>query len=137
MGDAALARVAARLVAACLALVLAACGPGTGGTGLPPGDGTPTASTGTAPSSTAPSSTVPSSTAPALVAPLPDRAPDLAGPIESADADALTIAGTRLPRASVSLRDAAGAPLADDAAQAGRPARAWRAGEGWLVALGG
>lgn len=122
----------AALAAVWLALALAACGPGTGGTGLPPGDELSNAS-----SAPAPTPITPTGSGLALPAPLPDRMPDLAGPIESVDADTLTIAGTRLPRAAVSLRDATGAPLAADAARTGRSARAWRAGEGWLVALGG
>jgi hypothetical protein len=106
-----------------LALLLQACGPGTGGTGLPPGSGATDAASSLA-------------LAPSIEA-LPGRTPDLAGPLQSVDAGTLGIAGTSLPRAGVSLRDPAGAPLPADAARVGLPARAWRVGDGWVVALGG
>lgn len=126
-------RAGPRSVAAGLALLLAACGPGTGGTGLPPGDGADSSSVVSAPT---PSTQAPSASR-LPVAALPDRAPDLAGPIEAVDADTLTLAGVGLVRASVSLRDGNGAPLGAEAAQPGRAARAWRTGETWVVALDG
>lgn len=122
-----------RLLAAWLALGLAACGPGTGGTGLPPGDGgTPTSSSGLQ----APAAPTPSSSG-STPAPLPTGAPDLAGTVEAIDPDALTIAGRRLPWTAVSLRDASGAMLAADAVRVGRTARAWQVGAVWVVALDG
>lgn len=122
-----------RLVVAWLALGLAACGPGTGGTGLPPGDGgTPTS----APSLQTPPAPTPSSSG-SPAEPLPSGTPDLAGAIESIDPDAVTIAGRRLPWTALSLRDASGAPLALDAVRIGRAARAWQVGTVWVVALGG
>ena len=120
-----------RLVVGWLALGLAACGPGTGGTGLPPGDGgTPTSASSL---QTPPSPTPSSSVTPAE--PLPSGTPDLAGSVESVDPDAVTIAGRRLPWATISLRDASGATLAADEARVGRTARAWQVGAVWVVAL--
>ena len=121
------------LAAVWLALLLQACGPGTGGTGLPPvgasADATaavPAAGSGTA-AALAPG-------VPALA--LPAREPELVGTIESLDAATLRIAGAALPRASVSLYDESGAAVSADTVRIGAAARAWRVGEGWVVALG-
>ena len=120
-------RIGARVALAALALALQACGPGSGGTGLPPGDS----------ASSVPVSAPPPPSATRVPASgLPERAPELSGPLERVDADSLTLAGVVLPRASVALLDAAGAPLAAEAARPGLAARAWRVGDGWLVALG-
>ncbi|MEI7446660.1 MAG: hypothetical protein WCK28_17355, partial [Burkholderiales bacterium] len=81
-----------------------------------------------------PAAPLPSSSGSTAV-PLPAGTPDLAGPVESVDADALTIAGRRLPWSAVSLRDASGTALAADAARVGRTARAWQVGAVWVVAL--
>ena len=116
-------RVRHGVAAVGLALLLQGCGPGTGGTGLPPGAGASDAASTLA-------------LAPSVEA-LPGRTPDLAGPLQSVDAETLGIAGASLPRAGVSLRDPVGNPLAADAARVGLPARAWRVGDGWVVALGG
>jgi hypothetical protein len=105
------------LAAAWLASLLQACGPGTGGTGLPP--------VGASADATA---------IPALA--LPSREPELVGTIESVDGATLRIAGAALPRPSVSLYDESGVAVSADAVRIGTTARAWRVGEGWVVALG-
>lgn len=110
------------LAAAWLALLLQACGPGTGGTGLPPGGASADTAAALAPAATA---FVP-----------PAREPELVGTIESVDGATLRIAGATLPRAEVSLYDANGAAVSADAVRPGTAARGWRVGEGWVVTLG-
>jgi hypothetical protein len=119
------------LVALLVALLaLLGCGPGTGGTGLPPGG------SGTPPETAA------ALNAPAVQAPAADPAPrlppatpaDLEGPVDAIDAQAVTVAGVVLPRASLDTVGpdgrAAETPLA-----VGVSVRAWRLGERWLLVL--
>jgi hypothetical protein len=101
-----------------LLALLQGCGPGTGGTGLPPA----AADLG-APATNAPS-----------VA-LPDRPADLAGPIERFDATVIRIAGTDLPRDGTDLVFEDGSATTDAALRVGAQARAWRVDTGWRVAI--
>jgi hypothetical protein len=117
---------AARLGALLLVLALLGCGPGTGGTGLPPG-----ADASVAPTTTAPGSA--NTTAPSVA--LPDRAPDLAGPIERLDATVIRIAATDLPRERAELLLDDGTAATADALQVGAEARAWFDGARWQVAI--
>lgn len=110
--------IAARLAATLLLLLAQGCGPGTGGTGLPPA---------------ADSSGFPLAEAPA--APLPDRPADLAGPIERIDATVVRIAATDLPLALSDLLFDDGSPATADALRPGVEAQAWRIGERWRVSI--
>jgi hypothetical protein len=110
--------VAARLAALLLLLLAQGCGPGTGGTGLPPGGG---------------SSGFPWTEAP--TAPLPDRPADLAGPIERIDATVVRIAATDLHLALSDLLFDDGSPATADALRPGVEAQVWRIGERWLVSI--
>jgi hypothetical protein len=111
-------------------LALYGCGPGTGGTGLPPGG------SGTPPETTA------AVHAPAVQAPAADPAPrlppprpaDLEGTVDAIDAQTVTVAGVVLPRASL---DAVGPDgrAAETPLAVGVSVRAWRLGERWLLVL--
>jgi hypothetical protein len=101
-----------------LLLLAQGCGPGTGGTGLPPAAG---------------SSGIPLEEAPA--APPSDRPADLAGPIELVDATVVRIAATDLPLALCDLLFDDGSPATADALRPGVEARAWRIGERWRVSI--
>jgi hypothetical protein len=129
-----LVAIRAALAAAAASLLLAGCGPGTGGTGLPPGSDTapvdaalpsPVTSTGPQPST----GTV------AAPRPLPSRAPDLDGTIDRVDDATLSIAGSALPRASTDVVLADGTAAPADAPRVGRAARAWLENGRWLVVL--
>jgi hypothetical protein len=125
------------LAAVWLALLLQACGPGTGGTGLPPVGASADATAAGAAAVPAAGSGTAAALAPGVPAlALPAREPELVGTIESLDAATLRIAGAALPRASVSLYDESGAAVSADTVRIGAAARAWRVGEGWVVALG-
>jgi hypothetical protein len=110
--------VAARLAAMLLLLLAQGCGPGTGGTGLPPGAGVNGSAVADAPA-----------------AALPERPADLAGPIERVDATVVRIAATDLPLALSDLVFDDGSPATADALQPGVEARAWRVGERWRVSI--
>jgi len=119
--------VAARLAAMLLLLLAQGCGPGTGGTGLPPSAGLPDSAVADAPA--------PVAAAPAPSAPLSDRPADLAGPIERVDATVVRIAETDLPLALCDLLFDDGSPATAEALQPGVEARAWRVGERWRVSI--
>lgn len=110
--------VAARLAAMLFVLLAQGCGPGTGGTGLPP----------------APGPIAPASTSATLTVGF-DRPADLAGPIEQLDATVIRIAGTDLPRDLSDLLFDDGGPATADALRVGVEAQAWRVGERWRVAI--
>jgi hypothetical protein len=128
-----------RVLALLLCVLLQACGPGTGGTGLPPASTSAPASNttggttdGPPPSSSTGTTTVAPPSSSATTAPLssaPDRAPDLAGVIERLDDTTVLLAGVVLPRGEVDL---IGAPL-----RVGATARAWREGGRWVVRVDG
>jgi hypothetical protein len=130
--------IRAALAAAAASLLLAGCGPGTGGTGLPPGSDTaqvdaalpsPVTSPVTSPGPQPSTGTV------AAPRPLPSRAPDLDGTIDRVDDATLSIAGSALPRAATDVVLADGSAAPADAARAGRAARAWLENGRWLVVL--
>jgi len=128
-----------RLLAALLCVLLQACGPGTGGTGLPPASSSAPATSTTGPTADTPppsnttgtttGGTPPSSATTAPLPSAPDRAPDLVGVIERVDDTTVVLAGVTLPRAEIDL---IGAPL-----QLGAAARAWREGGRWVLRVGG
>lgn len=128
--DAMRAAIRTAVAPALAALMLAGCGPGTGGTGLPPGSDT--ASVGLVPPI---ANSQPTAGAVVAPRPLPARAPELEGTIDGLDDATLSIAGRALPRASTDPVLADGTPAPDAALRVGRAARAWLENGRWLVAL--
>jgi predicted small lipoprotein YifL len=111
---------------------LVGCGPGTGGTGLPPGGSSAqpdAAATVSAPTVQAPTAdTVP------LLRP-PSTSADLEGPITAVDSATVTVSGTALPRALLDAVGSDGRAAPTDALAVGIPVRAWRIGERWLLVV--
>jgi len=134
------------------AVLLSGCGPGTGGTGLPPAASTPgpapTADAGpgtgavTAPPPVAgtPVPAPPFAAAPTLGGQetgsnLPARTADLAGVVTAVDAETVVVAGTALPRAALRVSRPDGSAAPSDLLQPGVAVRVWRVGEVFLVRL--
>jgi hypothetical protein len=122
------ARLAALVLASFVAVLgLAGCGPGEGGTGLPP----PASGSATV---GAPDATLPPPTpATLLAAGVPA---DVAGTIAALDDRVLVIGDVALPRDAVDAVLADGRPAPPGSLAVGARATAWRLGERWLVQLG-
>lgn len=139
--------------------LLAGCGPGTGGTGLPPasssapaGDAVaapPASGPTTAPPTAAPPTSGPTTVPPAAGSPsdpaigpapvvavtVPDRPPDRIGTVESIDATTLRVAGLEIARARVDVLLADGRPANVDALRTGAEVIAWEVGPRIVVQL--
>ncbi len=131
--------------------LLQGCGPGSGGTGLPPEAGlgaeqpnSPVAALPPAPGlgteqPNPPVAALPPAPGPGdapiggPVAGPPDRPADLAGPIERVDATVIRIAGTDLPRDEVDLLFEDGSHATTEDPPVGAEARAWRVAGRWQV----
>lgn len=145
-----------RLHAAAILLIfalIAGCGPGTGGTGLPPASaGAPTGDAVAAPPTTGPTTgptSGPTPTPPAAGSPsgptigttpaapvtVPDRPPDRVGAVESIDETTLRIAGLEVARARVDVLLADGRPATVDALRTGAEVLAWEVGPRFVVQL--
>lgn len=113
--------------------LLQGCGPGSGGTGLPPEAGLG------AEQPNSPVAALPPATGPGdapiggPVAGPPDRPADLSGPIERVDATVIRIAGTDLPRDEVDLLFEDGSHATTEDPPVGAEARAWRVAGRWQV----
>lgn len=125
--------VLSALVALVALSALVGCGPGTGGTGLPPGGSSAqpdAAATVSGPTVQAPAAdTVP------LLRP-PSTPADLEGPITAVDSATVTVSGTTaLPRALLDAVGSDGRAAPTDALAVGIPVRAWRIGGRWLLVV--
>lgn len=139
-------RAPAMLLAVLIAVLLAGCGPGTGGTGLPPAS---SADGGTAPtgggtsggdaSSPPPAAAAPpaavTSPAPTGAATVPARAPDLVGTVDAVDDTTLRIANLTVALALVDVVLSDGSPSSVAALRAGARVLAWVVGSRIVVQL--
>jgi len=128
------------------AALLAGCGPGTGGTGLPPAGSAPgpaptaDAGPGAGAGAVAPPSAGAPVSAPTLGEPesapvQPARTADLAGLVTAVDAETVVAAGAALPRDELRVTRADGSDAPVDLLQPGVSVRVWRVGDVWLVRL--
>jgi hypothetical protein len=148
MRSATVTRPDARPRAAAILLIVAlitGCGPGTGGTGLPPASaGAPTGDAVAAPPASGPTTRPPAAGSPSgpaigptAAAPVtvPDRPPDRVGTVESIDETTLRIAGLDIARARVDVLLADGRPATVDALRTGAEVLAWEVGSQIVVQL--